>query len=193
MKYIYKNQSLNHTLCDELCKLASSEKTQLRHDNSESIQNRSKKLYNHLYYEINFQINSYIEFLNNQSNHIPYKYFSHNKFYISNFTIYKFDKTPINELFNDIQIDYNLYTYSVFRFIWVLNDVDNELVFFNNEKMKTSIGEIYIFPCYWSFPFTDTNRIDTKYFIIGYIEIEHEEIIHLDKYTLDSLVETNTT
>lgn len=186
MIYIYNKESLNNIFCNDICKLVSSEKTYLIQENSESmiLTPSSTKLYNHLYYEINFQINSYIEFLNNQSNHIPYKYFSHNKFYISNFTIYKLDKTPINELFNDIQIDYNLYTYSVFRFIWVLNDVENELIFLNNEKIKTSIGKIYIFPCYWSFPFTDTNRIDTKYFIIGHIEIEHEENVHLDKYTL---------
>lgn len=183
MKYIYNKQSLNNIFCNELCKLSFSEKTEIKQFESILLNTRSIKPYNHLYYEINYQINSYIEFLNNQSKHILYKYFSYKKFYISNFTIYKFDKTPINELFNDIRIDYKLYTYSVFRFIWVLNDVDNELVFFNNEKIKTSIGQIYIFPCYWSFPFTDTNRIDTKYFIIGHIEIECEEIIHLDQYT----------
>ena len=131
---------------------------------------------------------TYIDFINNQSTHIPYKYFSSKKFYIPNFTIYYFDKTPINELFNNIQIDFNLHTYSVFRFIWILNEPDNELVFLNNERIKTSIGEIYIFPCYWSFPFTDTNILDTKYFIIGHIEMERETFIHFDRYTLNDVV-----
>jgi hypothetical protein len=188
MTYIYNKESLNNIFCNELCKLASSEKTYLIQENIESIilSPDSTKLYNHLYYEINIQINLYIDFLNIQSKNIS-EYFHYDKFYISNFTIYKFNKTPINKLFNEIQIDHNLHTYSVFRFIWILNEVDNELIFLNNEKIKTSIGKIYIFPCYWSFPFTDTNIIDTKYFIIGHIEIEDEEIIHFDLYTLKDL------
>lgn len=180
MNYIYKSQSLKTIICDELCKYISSEKTQLNCNHSKYVLLPTAKQYNHLYYNINLHINSYIDFLNNQSAHIPYKYFYNNKFYISNFTIYKFDKSSINELFNDIVIDCNLYTYSVFRFIWILNDLNNELVFLNNEKIKTSIGEIYIFPCYWSFPFTDTNIMDTKYFIIGHIEIAREKIVHLN-------------
>ena len=171
MNYIYKNQSLNTVFCNELSEYMCSEKIQIQCKYSKYVLLPTAKQYNHLYYNINQHINLYIDFLNSQSAYIPYKYFDSSTFYISNFTIYKFDKTHIDELFDNIKIDFTLYTYSVFRFIWVLNSIDNEIVFLNNEKIKTSIGEIYIFPCDWCFPFTDTNITDTKYFIIGHVEV----------------------
>jgi hypothetical protein len=178
MNYIYNKESLDREICNELISLIESEQTIIIHTNP-----KFTKLYNHLYYEINIQLSLYITFLNEQSKNIPYKYFHYNQFYINNFTIYELKNEYINKLHNNIEFDFKLHTYSILRFIWILNEIDNELVFLNNTKIKTFVGQIIIFPCYWSFPFKDTNLIDTKNFIIGYIEIENEDskIINKEK------------
>jgi hypothetical protein len=167
MNYLYSNKSLHNEICNELILLVNSEETDIEYSNS-----MFTKLYNYIYYEINIQIISYIKFLNEQN---KYKYFQNNQFYIPKFTIYKINNKNINSLNNDIQVDTNLHTYSILRFIWVLDDINNEFIFLNDIKIKTFIGQIIIFPCYWSCPFKDTNLQDTKHFIIGYIEIENED------------------
>ena len=59
-------------------------------------------------------------------------------------------------------------------FIWVLNDIENEMIFMGTRKIKTNVGQLFIFPSYWSFPYRDTNVTDIKYYIKGHIEIENK-------------------
>ena len=132
-----------------------------------------KSIYNYLYYEINIHVIQYINYLHYQLKDQKFIYFANDeKFLITNFIITKFEKSTINpNKINNIIFDTKFNSYSVMVFIWILNDIENEIVFLDNYKVKTDIGKLFIFPCFWSFPFNDINITDDKYMIIGHIEI----------------------
>jgi hypothetical protein len=97
--------------------------------------------------------------------------FANDHFFINNFCVEKIIEKSIN--YNKLNVnvfDLQYKTYSVMRFIWILDNVDNEIIFLKDHKVKTSIGQLFIFPCFWSFPFSDINIQYEKYIIMGYIE-----------------------
>jgi len=58
----------------------------------------------------------------------------------------------------------------ILSFVWFLNDVSCELVFWNEYKFKSSVGTLFIYPVSWCFPYEqiiETNQ--DQYIITGNI------------------------
>jgi hypothetical protein len=174
MDFIFiKKDSLPHTLCSTIISIFESNK-----QNEYTIDYSSKEwetIYNYLYYEINICVNHYIHKLNETIFPKQYTFFNTQYFLINNFCIKKYTECTINSTKkNTVTTNLKHQTSDKMIFIWVLNEVENELHFLKNIKIKTNVGQLFIFPCFWSFPFDDINKLDTKYFIIGQIESEHD-------------------
>ena len=134
-----------------------------------------KNIYNHLYYQLNININNYLLSLTKHMEHANYNFFKINQFVIDDICIKKYCKEHINNLTNNINIDLKYRTYSIMNFIFILDDTSNEIEFINT-KIKTEKGQLIIFPSFWSFPFKDTNINDTKYIISGLIHCVNKEL-----------------
>jgi hypothetical protein len=141
--FIYENKnSLTKELCEDLlCRFEN--KTEIE------ISNKYGKLrvylINELFTNLNKLKNKYENLIGMNMLNIIY-----NKSQIQ-FTLKEYCNNEeiiiINRLGNINNNNVNKLT-----FIWFLNDCDGDLVFWNNHKIKMSIGKLVVFPFSWCFP-----------------------------------------
>lgn len=177
--FIYENKSLTDELCDDVVDLY--EKTSFESIYTESlnisIDSNYAKILNTLLRELN------TEFRNYQTQFKNHFLINSNKNNNNNYTLINI-KTPLTPTFflkkttynneTDIKIEKKIQTMQskikVFIFIWLLNDYDGELTFWNNYKINFKKGSIIIFPVSWCFPYKEIVKLNSnKYIIFGYI------------------------
>lgn len=98
-----------------------------------------------------------------------------NKISIQHIIIKKYDKDdkPKNYC-NSVRTDYNNMKYSILKFIYYLNNVEEggETIFAKQYKIIPEKGKMIMFPSEWFFPYEETQRKTDKYIITGYVFLD---------------------
>jgi len=175
-EFIYINDSLTETICDEIIEKFDSEcNCKKKIDIPIDMQNDSifSNMKDIVLNEINKHINIYYENLNNN---IFFFDKVHDTKTIDKFVIKKYKKNDCCSMYhNDYLIDFQNKKSRILTFIFFLNTIDEggEIEFFGYHKIKPEKGKIIIFPSEWFFPYSEKISIsDDKYVIKGWIYID---------------------
>lgn len=180
MSYISKIQySIPNTLCKDIIDMFEDESVKLEEGiktfdipHSDDPLSKWFQIENFLLYEINLNLNNYINEINKPfNNSLNELLFPKNtQLQCGNFTIKKyFANTGKNVYCSDSLIDINSNRFITYR--WYLNDVEDggEIEFWNNDKIIPEKGKLILFPANWCFPYKDNIPISrNKYIITGW-------------------------
>jgi len=83
------------------------------------------------------------------------------KFYIKSDRYINSDNYDIQDRFN-----WNTNGWKMLNFIWFLNDIDGEIVFWNNYSIIPKKGTLIIFPASWCFPYKQVVKFGSDVNII---------------------------
>jgi hypothetical protein len=180
--FIYEKQkSLTDEFCDYIIDIYEKTPNMKKKDNEFSVNLNSNKneehnkLKNIIISEIYGNIKSYYENIGcediiNNFNNIQ------NKISIQYIILKKYCKGEKTESYdNNVRTDYNNMKYSILKFIWYLNDVQEggETIFSKKYKIIPEKGKMIMFPSEWFFPYEETEcNSDDKYVITGYIYLD---------------------
>ena len=127
----------------------------------------NNKIKNHLINELNKNIIEYQTKLN-----IPL--FNNIKYQKFTMIIKKYNAVETNTNIDIVKVKNRIITFTkkinTLGFVWFLTDFDDEIVFWDNYKIKPTAGALLLFPVSWCFPYKEFVANNTQNFIIyGYI------------------------
>lgn len=98
-------------------------------------------------------IKNLIKFFQNINKHsINTTILNHSYFEDMTFFIKKDKYTSVNNVEINHRFNWNVNGFKMFNFIWFLNDVNGDFVFWNNYRIRPKKGTLIVFPSSWCFP-----------------------------------------
>ena len=138
----------------------------------EIIDTDYKKIRIFLKNELIRNLKEYDKNINKVNNKIlNYEVFENFKFYIKTDRYLNYENYEIQDKFN-----WNSNGWKVLNFIWFLNDIEGEFIFWNKYNVNPKKGTLIIFPSSWCFPYKQIIKICSKMNIIyGYLYKKKKE------------------
>ena len=182
-KFIYQKKiSLTKELCDEIIENYEEDYENRKYifivnklDTEYELSYLSNnKIKDHLTNELNKNIIEYISSVNvNLFDNIKYHKFTmiiKKSFYIDNAYNNELDSSNIDIFKVKSRVATFTKKISTIAFIWFLTDFDDEIVFWDNYRIKPTTGTLILFPVSWCFPYKEiVSNNAQNYVIYGYI------------------------
>ena len=162
---IYENESLSHDICDTIMNIFNTYFTMkintvqinFKIKENDPLDNIKNILMNQIKYHLELYLTSQLSTNLNVTN-----------ISINKCNVYKFFKNHNINSKNIVNYCKFSKKLTLFSFIWILNDVEDEWIikFYNDYKIKPEKGKIILFPSEWFIPFSMNNSLSNELYII---------------------------